>query len=115
MATGALVILTVIPPGTTSKTGGDQADWTADLTSVNDTRWYPVDAWEATHNRSVAGSRPASPTHRARPGHPARGASHGSAGPAPLAGLAGLALILAALIVVETTRYAQTRRSLRNP
>jgi low temperature requirement protein LtrA len=31
----------------------------------------------------------------------------------PLAGLAGLVLILAALIVVETTRYAQTRRSLR--
>jgi low temperature requirement protein LtrA len=33
----------------------------------------------------------------------------------PLAGLAGLVLILAALIVVETTRYSQTRRSLRNP
>lgn len=33
----------------------------------------------------------------------------------PLAGLAGLVLILAALIVVETTRYAQTRHSLRNP
>jgi low temperature requirement protein LtrA len=33
----------------------------------------------------------------------------------PLVGLAGLVLILAALIVVETTRYAQTRRSLRNP
>ena len=32
---------------------------------------------------------------------------------APLAGLAGLVLILAALILVETTRYAQTRRSLR--
>jgi low temperature requirement protein LtrA len=31
----------------------------------------------------------------------------------PLAGLAGLVLILAALIVVETTRYAQIRRSLR--
>jgi hypothetical protein len=31
----------------------------------------------------------------------------------PLAGLAGLVLILAALIVVETTRYAQVRRSLR--
>jgi low temperature requirement protein LtrA len=31
----------------------------------------------------------------------------------PLAGLAGLVVILAALIVVETTRYAQTRRSLR--
>jgi low temperature requirement protein LtrA len=32
----------------------------------------------------------------------------------PLAGLAGLVLILAALIVVETTRFAQTRRSLRD-
>jgi low temperature requirement protein LtrA len=32
----------------------------------------------------------------------------------PLAGLAGLVLILAGLIVVETTRYAQTRRSLRD-
>ena len=31
----------------------------------------------------------------------------------PLVGLAGLVLILAALIVVETTRYAQDRRSLR--
>ncbi len=31
----------------------------------------------------------------------------------PLAGLAGLVLILAALIVVEATRYAQVRRSLR--
>ena len=33
----------------------------------------------------------------------------------PLAGLAGLVLILAALVVVETTRYAQARRSLCNP
>jgi hypothetical protein len=31
----------------------------------------------------------------------------------PLGGLAGLVLILAALIVVETTRYAQIRRNLR--
>jgi low temperature requirement protein LtrA len=31
----------------------------------------------------------------------------------PLAGLAGLVVILAALIVVETTRYAQIRRNLR--
>jgi hypothetical protein len=31
----------------------------------------------------------------------------------PLVGLAGLVLILAALIVVETTRYAQIRRNLR--
>jgi low temperature requirement protein LtrA len=34
---------------------------------------------------------------------------------APLVGLAGLVLILAALVGVETTRYAQTRRSLRSP
>ena len=34
---------------------------------------------------------------------------------APLVGLAGLVLILAALVSVETTRYAQTRRSLCNP
>ncbi len=33
--------------------------------------------------------------------------------PPRLVGLAGLVLIVAALIVVETTRYAQTRRSLR--
>jgi low temperature requirement protein LtrA len=32
----------------------------------------------------------------------------------PLAGLAGLVLILAVLVSVETTRYAQTRRSFRN-
>jgi low temperature requirement protein LtrA len=32
----------------------------------------------------------------------------------PLAGLAGLALVPAALILVETTRYAQIRRSLRD-
>jgi hypothetical protein len=32
-----------------------------------------------------------------------------------LVGLAGLVLILAALVGVETTWYAQTRRSLRNP
>lgn len=31
----------------------------------------------------------------------------------PLAGLAGLVVIVAALIVVETTRYAPARRSLR--
>jgi low temperature requirement protein LtrA len=32
----------------------------------------------------------------------------------PLVGLAGLVLILAALVMVETIRYGQTRRSLRN-
>jgi hypothetical protein len=62
----APVILSVIPPGTTHKTGGDQADGTADLTSENDTRCYPMDGAEATHNRSVAGSRPASPTQTPR-------------------------------------------------
>jgi hypothetical protein len=59
-----MVILAVIPPGTTHKTGGDQADGTADLTSQNDTGWHPVDGTEPTHNRSVAGSRPASPTEQ---------------------------------------------------
>jgi low temperature requirement protein LtrA len=34
---------------------------------------------------------------------------------APLVGLAGLVLILAALVIPETTRYAPARRSLRNP
>jgi Bacterial low temperature requirement A protein (LtrA) len=33
----------------------------------------------------------------------------------PLVGLAGVVVILAALIVVETTRYAQIRRTLRSP
>jgi hypothetical protein len=33
----------------------------------------------------------------------------------PLIGLAGLVLILAVLAGFETTRYSQTRRSLRNP
>jgi ABC-type dipeptide/oligopeptide/nickel transport system permease subunit len=32
----------------------------------------------------------------------------------PLVGLAGLVVILAALVIFETTRYAQTRRSLRD-
>jgi hypothetical protein len=59
----AAVILAVIPPGTTRKTGSDQMDGPADLTSKDVTRCYPVVGWEATHNRSVAGSRPASPTH----------------------------------------------------
>ena len=39
--------------------------------------------------------------------------THSKLGLPPLAGLAALVLILAALIVVETTRYAQIRRSLR--
>jgi hypothetical protein len=37
-------------------------DGEADLTSEDDTSRHPMDGWEATHNRSVAGSRPASPT-----------------------------------------------------
>jgi hypothetical protein len=60
------VILAVIPPGTTRRTGEDQADWSADLTGENDTRCYPMDGAEATHNRSVAGSRPASPIESRR-------------------------------------------------
>jgi ABC-type branched-subunit amino acid transport system permease subunit len=32
----------------------------------------------------------------------------------PLAGLAGLVLVLAAVVIVETTHNAQTRRSLRD-
>ena len=47
------VILAVIPPGTTRKTAGNQADRTADLTSENNTRWYPMDGAEATHNRKI--------------------------------------------------------------
>jgi hypothetical protein len=58
------VIPAVIPPGTTRKTGGDQADGTVDLSSKDDTRFYLLDGGEATHNRSVAGSRPASPTEQ---------------------------------------------------
>src|SRR5215207_5085488 len=60
----AAVILAVIPPGITRKTGSDQMDGPADLTSKDVTRCYPVDGREATHNRSVAGSRPASPTQK---------------------------------------------------
>jgi hypothetical protein len=56
----------VIPPGITRKTGGDQVDGAVDLTSKDDTRCYPLDACEPTHNRSVAGSRPASPTQGRR-------------------------------------------------
>jgi hypothetical protein len=40
-------------PGTTRKTGGDQADGTADLTSKDDTRRHPVDGREPSHNRRV--------------------------------------------------------------
>jgi hypothetical protein len=53
---GWAVILVVIPPGTTHKTGGDQADGAANVTSVNDTRRYPVDGWEPTHNWLVSDS-----------------------------------------------------------
>src|SRR5215217_3584689 len=63
----AAVILAVIPPGITRKTRSDQTDGPADLTSKDVTRWYPMDGAEATHNRSVAGSRPASPTEQRKP------------------------------------------------
>jgi hypothetical protein len=59
---GWAVILAVIPPGTTRKTGGVQMDGKVNLTSEDDTRRHPLDGDEPTHNRSVAGSRPASPT-----------------------------------------------------
>jgi len=55
-----VVMLAVIPPGTTSKTGGDQADGTANLTRENDTRGYPLDGGEPTRNRKVDGSSAAS-------------------------------------------------------
>ena len=45
-----------------------QADGTTDLASENHTRRYPLDGAEPTHNRPVAGSRPASPTKQAKPG-----------------------------------------------
>src|SRR5215204_5856966 len=51
----APVILSVIPPGTTHKTGGDQADGTGDLTSKDATRRYPMDSGEPTRNRKVEG------------------------------------------------------------
>jgi hypothetical protein len=51
MATGALVILAVIPPRTTPKTGGVQTDEEANLTSEDDTSRHPMDGGEATHNR----------------------------------------------------------------
>jgi hypothetical protein len=57
----AAVILAVIPPGTTRKTGRDQLDGTTDLTSENDTRRHPLDGDEPTHNRWVAGSSPLRP------------------------------------------------------
>src|SRR4029450_12257864 len=60
------VILTVIPPRTPSRPGSDQTDCSADLSSENDTRWYPMDGDEATHDRSVAGSRPPAPPERVR-------------------------------------------------
>ena len=53
MATGALVILAVIPPRTTPKTGGVQMDGEANLTSEDDTSRHPMDSGEATHNRRV--------------------------------------------------------------
>ena len=43
-------------------------DGTADLTCEDGTRHHPLDGWEATHYRSVAGSRRA-----ARGGHTLEG------------------------------------------
>src|SRR6266540_1641570 len=43
-------------------TGRYQLDGTPNLTCEDGTRHHAVDGWEGTHNRSVAGSRPASPT-----------------------------------------------------
>jgi hypothetical protein len=67
MATGALVILAVIPPRTTPKTGGVQTDGEANLTSEDDTSRHPLDGWEATHNRKVAGPNPTSGATPPRP------------------------------------------------
>jgi hypothetical protein len=53
----APVILAVIPPGRTSKTRSHQMDGITELSCKNGITHYGVDAWEATHNRSVAGSR----------------------------------------------------------
>lgn len=51
MSDGApAVIPSVIPPGTTPKTGGNQADGTADLTSMDVTGRHPMDGGEATSN-----------------------------------------------------------------
>src|SRR5829696_2182625 len=50
IAAGALVIVAVIPPWTTPKTGGVQTDGEANLTSEDDTRRHPMDGREATHN-----------------------------------------------------------------
>jgi hypothetical protein len=47
-------------------TGRDQLDSAPDLTCNDDTAQHAVDGDEATHNRSVAGSRPASPTETRR-------------------------------------------------
>jgi len=43
-----LVILAVIPPRTTPKTGGVQTDGEANLTSEDDTSRHPMDGGEAT-------------------------------------------------------------------
>jgi hypothetical protein len=56
------VILTVIPSRPTAQTGQYQADGIVDLACKHGTERYLMDGREATHNRSVAGSRPVSPT-----------------------------------------------------
>ena len=45
------VILAVIPPGTTRKTVGDQADGTADVTCEEGTFHHLTDDGEPTHDR----------------------------------------------------------------
>src|SRR5512132_1940800 len=62
-APGSLtVILSVIPPRSTRRTGQYQADVTVDLSCEDDTPQGAADGWEATHDRSVAGRAPPGPT-----------------------------------------------------
>jgi hypothetical protein len=60
------VILLVFHHAPLRRTGRYQPDGTLDLTWEDGTERGATDIWEATHNRSVAGSRPTSPTQRRR-------------------------------------------------
>jgi hypothetical protein len=51
------VILTVIPPGTTSKTRSHQMDGITDLSCKDGIVHHGVDGEEATHNRPHVGVR----------------------------------------------------------
>jgi hypothetical protein len=62
MATGALVMLAVIPPPTTPKTGAVHTDGETNPTSQDHTSRQPIDGWKPTRKPPVAGSRPAGPT-----------------------------------------------------